>query len=248
MSRILMFVYGLLTYALFGATFLYAIGFVTGLFVPKTLASGEAAPLGEALLVNVLMLGVFAIQHTIMARPEFKERWTKIVPRPIERSTFVLATCAILLVTFWQWRPLPAIVWEVQSPVLAGVITGISLLGFGIVFWATCLIDHFDLFGMRQVTLHLMKREYSGPKFMERSLYKLVRHPLMLGFLIAFWATPTMTQGHLLFAAVTTAYILIGVKVEERDLVRHLGDDYIEYRRRTPSIIPLPFLKKGAVA
>ncbi|MCP3903599.1 MAG: isoprenylcysteine carboxylmethyltransferase family protein [Planctomycetes bacterium] len=248
MSRILMFLYGLVAYALFFVTILYAIGFVTGLVVPKTLHTGVAAGLGEAIGVNVALLALFAVQHLIMARPAFKEWWAQFVPRPIERSTFVIFASSILLLTFWQWRPMPEIVWEVGSPALRSVLIGVSLLGFGIVFYSSFLIDHFDLFGLRQVYLHLRRREGVNHKFMERSLYRLVRHPLMLGFLIAFWSAPTMTQGHLLFAAVTTAYIIVGTKVEERDLVRYLGDDYLAYRKRTPALMPLPFRKRTSAA
>jgi protein-S-isoprenylcysteine O-methyltransferase Ste14 len=250
MGRVLAFLYGLFGYALFLVTILYAIAFVANFDLGgrlKTIDSGAEGPLGLAILANVGILFVFAVQHAIMARPEFKERWTKIIPRSIERSTFVIIASAILLLLFWQWRPLPAIVWSNDNPVVVWVVTGISMLGWATVFYATFLIDHFDLFGMRQVVLPLMGKPYSRGPFVERSLYKWIRHPLMTGFLIAFWFTPVMTQGHLLFAIVTTGYILVGVKIEERDLIRAHPDEYLAYKKRTPSLIPRPWKRRGAV-
>jgi protein-S-isoprenylcysteine O-methyltransferase Ste14 len=178
-----------------------------------------------------------------MARPWFKARWTKLVPKPIERSTFVLAASLLVALTMWQWRPMPEVVWRVENPAARAFLSGLSLLGWALVFYSSFVIDHFDLFGLRQVYLHLRGRPYVHPAFAERSLYKLIRHPLMAGFLIAFWATPTMTQGHLLFALVTTAYILFGISIEERDLARFLGEDYWRYRDRTPMLVPWP--KRG---
>jgi protein-S-isoprenylcysteine O-methyltransferase Ste14 len=238
MTRTAVFVYGSVCYLLFLGTFLYAIGFVANWIVPKSIDTGEVGPRGAAILVNVLLLGLFAVQHTIMARPAFKAWWTRIIPAAAERSTFVLASCACLCLMFWQWRPMPEIIWDPQYPVVRGVLYGLCALGFGIVLYSTMLIDHFDLFGLRQVVLHVRKKDYTHPPFMERSLYRLIRHPLMLGFIIAFWATPTMTAGHLLFAIVTTGYMLFGIQVEERDLVRFLGDDYNQYRKRTPMLLP----------
>jgi protein-S-isoprenylcysteine O-methyltransferase Ste14 len=232
--------YGLVAYAAFFVTFLYAIGFVSSLGVPKAINDGPVGPAGTAILVNVLLLGLFAVQHTIMARPAFKAWWTRIIPKPIERSTFVLAASACLLLLFWLWRPLPSSIWHVENAVGRGVLIGISMVGWAIVLYSSFLIDHFDLFGLRQVVLHARGIEYRHHPFVERSLYRLIRHPLMAGFIIAFWVTPDMTVGHLLFAGVTTAYILFGITVEERDLVKFLGDDYLAYRRRTPMLIPHP--------
>ncbi|MHC4911278.1 MAG: methanethiol S-methyltransferase [Planctomycetota bacterium] len=246
MSRILVFAYGLLVYLLFLPTFLYAAGFITGLGVPKTVDDGAAGAIWTAILVNVGMLSVFAIQHTIMARTTFKTWWARIVPPAAERSTFVLITCLILGALFWQWRPIDAVIWHVEAQWARIALQATAFLGFGIVLYSTFLIDHFDLFGMRQVTLNLLGRDYRNKPFSNRSLYKYVRHPLMLGFVIAFWATPDMTGGHLLFAAVTTVYILVGVHIEERTLIGHLGDDYRHYQKTTPMLIP--FTKRSAPA
>ncbi len=238
MKRTAVFVYGVLVYAIFVVTLLYAIGFVEGAVVPKAINDGLPGPVGAAIVVNVLLLSLFAIQHTIMARPGFKRWWTRIIPPAAERSTFVLAASSLLLLLFWQWRPITGVVWEVQTPVLRAVLYGVSLAGFGIALYSSFLIDHFDLFGLRQVWLHLRNRPYHHHPFMERSIYRIVRHPLMLGFLVGFWSAPTMTQGHLLFASVITGYVLFGIQVEERDLVGMLGEDYRAYRRRTPALIP----------
>ncbi|HVS11838.1 MAG TPA: isoprenylcysteine carboxylmethyltransferase family protein [Planctomycetota bacterium] len=238
-SRVASLLYGSLAYVLFLGTFLYAIGFVTGLGVPKTVDGGARVPLGEALLVNGGLLALFAVQHTIMARRAFKRRWTRIVPQVIERATFVLVTCAILIATFWQWRHLPGTLWEVQGP-LAWFLNGASFLGWGIVLFASFLIDHFELFGLRQVVRHFLGRPAEAPRFRERSLYRMVRHPLMLGFLLAFWATPVMSMGHLFFAAMCTGYILVGIQIEERSLVAEHGESYLDYRRRVPMLLPLP--------
>ncbi|MHC4947110.1 MAG: methanethiol S-methyltransferase [Planctomycetota bacterium] len=240
MGRSLVFLYGMAIYLLFIATFLYAIGFVGNLVVPKSIDSGAVGGTVPSVIVNVLLLGLFAVQHSIMARPWFKAHWTKICPKPAERSTFVLATCVVLGLIFWQWRPMTATVWLVEHPVAVGVLWGGFALGFVIVLLSTVLIDHFDLFGVRQVLMYLEKERYTHVPFTERSLYRLVRHPLMLGFIIAFWCTPHMTAGHLLFAIVTTAYMLVAIRIEERDLVRFLGDDYLDYRQRTAMILPIP--------
>lgn len=237
MGRVLIFLYGVASYLAFFGTILYAIGFTTRLVVPKAINDGEAVGPLTAVVIDCLLLGLFAVQHAVMARPAFKDWWTKIIPTAAERSTFVLVSSLILLLTFWQWRPLPGVVWAVEQPV-AGVLLATSLVGWALVFYSTFLIDHFDLFGLRQVSLHLLGREYHHPPFSDHALYRWVRHPLMAGFLIAFWFTPLMTYGHLLFAALTTGYILIGIQMEERDLVTFLGAPYEEYRKRTPMLVP----------
>lgn len=249
MGRILILLYGVVAYLAFFVTILYAIGFVGNFQVgdfslPKTIDTGVEGSLATAILVNVVLLGLFAIQHTIMARPAFKNWWTRVIPPAAERSTFVLVSSAILLLTFWQWRPMTGIIWNIDQPVIRAVLIGISLLGWATVFYASFLIDHFDLFGLRQVILHARRQPYTHHPFMARSLYRFVRHPLMVGFLLAFWFTPSMTTGHLLFCAGTTGYILFGTWVEERDLIRFLGEDYRTYRDRTPAFFPLPRAKR----
>lgn len=246
MARALAFLYGLVAYGLFLLTFLYAIGFVTGLVVPKSIDTGVEGPIGTAISVNVLLLGLFGIQHSVMARPAFKAWWTRIVPVAIERSTFVLATCIVMGLMFWQWRPIPSAVWDVDQPIARASLAAAGACGWGIVLYTTFLIDHFDLFGLRQVTLNLRKRPYVHPPFIAQSLYRLIRHPLMAGFLIAFWFTPTMSGGRLLFAAVTTLYVLAAIQLEERDLMRLLGDDYRRYRQRTPMLVPWPRGRRGS--
>ena len=238
MGKIIAFCYGLAAYLVFFFTFLYAIGFVTGLGVPKTIDTGTIVPLGEALVVNVLLMSLFALQHSVMARPQFKEWWTQFVPATVERSTYVLlASCALILL-FWQWRPIPTVVWEVADPKLAMAIIGGSLVGWLLVLASTFMINHFELFGVHQVVNNLSGRPVVAPHFKTPALYKLVRHPIYLGFIIAFWAAPVMTVGHLLFAAVTTAYIFVGIALEERDLVKLFGDEYIRYRQRVSMLIP----------
>ena len=238
-ARTLLLVYGLGAYAFFFATFLYLVGFVGDWAVPKSIDAGSASgPVGTAVAVDVLLLAAFAVQHTVMARPGFKAWWTRYVPWSVERSTFVVASTAILVVLVWQWRPLPGVVWKVESPTLAALVTGVALAGWGIVLGSTFLIDHLELFGLRQSVLHALGRPIEPPAFQERLFYRWVRHPLMLGFLIAFWSTPIMTQGHLLFAVVTTAYVLVAVQIEEGTLVHLHGDRYRDYQRRVPMLIP----------
>jgi protein-S-isoprenylcysteine O-methyltransferase Ste14 len=238
MGRILALAYGVAAYLVFFGTILYAIGFVTGIVVPKTIDTGVAGPAGAAIVVNVLLLSIFAVQHSVMARKQFKRWWTQFVPTAIERSTYVLLSSLALILVFWQWQPIPAIVWEVSEPTLAAALTGLSLMGWVLVFLSTFLINHFELFGVRQVILNLMGRDGGETKFRTPLLYKMVRHPLYLGFIIAFWAAPVMTVGHMLFALVTTAYIFVGIALEERDLVEHFGDEYRRYRERVSMLVP----------
>jgi protein-S-isoprenylcysteine O-methyltransferase Ste14 len=238
MARILAFLYGLAAYVTFLGTFLYAIGFVTGLPVPKTIDSGPIVPLAEALVVNLLLLSLFAVQHSVMARPPFKRWWMQFVPPSVERSTYVLLASLALILLFWQWRPMPDPVWHIANPTAAMFVQAVSLFGWGIVLVSTFLISHFELFGLRQVMLNLLGRKAEDPQFKAPALYKVVRHPIYLGFLIAFWAAPTMTLGHLLFAAVTTAYILVGIALEERDLIALFGDEYRRYRQRVSMLVP----------
>lgn len=244
MGRVLAAVYGVTCYLIFLATFLYAVAFVGDFPVPRTVnTGGPTAPLIPALLVNVVLLGVFAVQHSLMARPAFKAVWTKIVPEAIERSTYVLFTNAALILLYWQWRPMPDAVWTVTAPTAAAVVWALFGLGWGIVLASTFMISHFELFGLRQIWLNLRQETAASPAFRTPFLYGFVRHPIYLGFIIAFWSTPVMTQGHLLFAVMTTAYILIAIQLEERDLVAVFGDAYRQYRQKVSMLVPLP--KKG---
>jgi methanethiol S-methyltransferase len=240
MKRFFTIGYGAVSYVAFLVAFLYAIGFVGNLVVPRTVDAGVSAPIAEAVVVNLLLLGLFAVQHSVMARPAFKRWWTRFVPPSIERSTFVLLASSVLFLLYWQWRTMPAVVWEVTSPVGRIALYALFWLGWAIVLAATFMINHFDLFGLRQVYLAWRGKPYTDLGFRTFLLYRLVRHPLMLGFIIAFWATPTMTAGHLLYAIATTGYILIALQLEEHDLVAALGDRYREYRRRVPMLIPWP--------
>ncbi len=237
MGRIVAFIYGVVSYAIFFVTFLYAAAFVGGLGTPTSLDGAPVGPFGTSLLINVGLLGLFAVQHSVMARPAFKRLWTRIVPQPVERSTYVLASSLALILLFWQWRPLGGVVWDVQDPVGRAVLHAGFFFGWLLVLVATFLINHFDLFGLRQVWLHLRGRPYRPLPFTTPGPYRLVRHPLYVGWFFAFWATPTMTAAHLLFAVATTAYILIAIRLEERDLV-DAHPEYAEYRRRVPMLIP----------
>ena len=241
MSRFIAFLYGLAAYLVFFVTILYAIGFVEGLLVPKAIDTGAVVPVAEAVIVNLLLMSLFAVQHSVMARKPFKRWLTQYVPVSIERSTYVLLASLCLVLLFWQWRPMPAVVWQVADPNLALAMIGVSMIGWGMVFLSTFLINHFELFGLHQVANNLVGRPMPPVRFRTPVLYKVVRHPIYLGFIIAFWVAPTMTVGHLLFAAVTTAYIFVGIALEERDLIALFGDEYRRYRERVAMLLPLPW-------
>jgi protein-S-isoprenylcysteine O-methyltransferase Ste14 len=238
MGRFIALLYGIAAYVLFFITILYAIGFVSGLAVPKTIDSGAVVATAEALVINLLLMCVFAIQHSVMARKPFKEWWTQFVPKSVERSTYVLFSSLALVLLFWQWRPMPTVVWHIDNPQIAVIVIAISLIGWLIVLTSTFLINHFELFGLHQVTSNLTGRNMPAPRFRAPLYYQFVRHPIYLGFIIAFWATPTMTVGHLLFAAVTTAYIFVGIMLEERDLIDLFGDEYRRYKDRVSMLVP----------
>jgi methanethiol S-methyltransferase len=243
-KRITIFVYGVIAYAIFFATFLYAIGFIGNFIVPATIDGEPRVPFWQALAVNLALLGVFAVQHSVMARPAFKRWWTRIVPTEAERSTYVLVSSLCLIALFYFWQPMGGVVWSVQDPIAQAVLYGIFALGWATVLLSTFLINHFDLFGLRQVWLQLIGRPYTQLKFGTPVLYRHVRHPLYVGWLMAFWATPQMTVTHLVFAFATTAYILLAIQFEERDLMT-THPEYADYRRRVPML--LPRLRPGRV-
>ena len=245
MKNFLSFLYGVVSYVVFLIAFLYAIGFVGNLVVPKGIDTGTESDMTMSIVINLLLLSLFAIQHTIMARPAFKKKWTTIISPAIERSTFVLLSSLILLLLFWQWRPMTGMVWEVQNPLFVKILTGLFYLGWVIVLLSTFMINHFHLFGLDQVFNNLKSQPPTGLEFKENFFYKFVRHPIMTGFIIAFWATPVMTTGHLLFAAVTTAYIFVGVKhFEEKDLRNEIGEPYVSYQKRVPMLFPFTKFRK----
>jgi protein-S-isoprenylcysteine O-methyltransferase Ste14 len=243
MKKVLVILYAIIAYAIFLIAFLYAIGFVGNFLVPKGIDTGVETSTVEALLINLALMSLFAIQHSVMARPAFKKWITKYISPAIERSTYVLLSSLVLLLMYWQWQPMTAIVWELENTWVL-VLTGFFFLGWTIVFLSTFMISHFELFGLTQVFENFKDQQIRSPKFQVNYFYKIVRHPIMLGFIIAFWATPTMTVGHLLFAAVTTAYILVAVKfLEEKDLKKLIGKDYEEYQKEVPMIVPFTKMK-----
>ena len=237
MTRIASLLYASISYVIFLASFLYAIAWLGGFLVPKTIDSGPASPLVPAVIVNLLLLTAFALQHSVMARPAFKRWWTQYVSPPIERATYVLAASLLLFAICFHWRALPDTAWKVEGPA-ATAVWALFATGWLIVLLSTFMISHFELFGLRQAWLHARGRTYTTPHYVERLFYRFVRHPIMLGFLIAFWSAPTMSVGHLLFAAVTTAYILVALQLEERDLLKEHGASYASYRERVPMLVP----------
>lgn len=239
MSRLLALLYGAVVYVFFLATFLYAIGFVGNVAVPRSVDVGPGAPVAAAIVIDLVLLGLFAVQHSVMARRSFKHWWTRYVPWTIERTTFVLAATAVLALLLWQWRPIPQpIVWEVTDPLGVRALEAVFWLGWGVLLLSTFLINHFELFGLQQVWGAFTGREYQRPEFRTPLFYRYVRHPIYVGFLLAFWAAPTMTAGHLLFSIATTGYILVGVWFEERDLIAQFGDRYRAYREQVGMLFP----------
>jgi methanethiol S-methyltransferase len=238
MGPFIAFLYGIASYVVFFITFLYAIGFVTGVMVPKTIDTGTVVPTSEALVINLLLMSLFAIQHSLMARRQFKQWWTQFVPKSVERSTYVLFASLALILLFIMWRPIPAVIWRIDNPRFSTAIIALSFTGFLIVLSSTFLINHFELFGLHQVASNLKGNAMPVPRFRTPLYYKFVRHPIYLGFIIAFWAAPVMTEGHLLFAAVTSAYIVVGILLEERDLIELFGDEYRRYKRRVSMLVP----------
>jgi methanethiol S-methyltransferase len=239
MGALLSLCYGLVVYAFFLGTFLYTIGFIGNIFVPKSIDTGTVAPLAQALIVNLLLLGLFAVQHSVMARRSFKDRWTRIVSPFVERSTFVLATSLVLTLLLWQWQPIPEpVVWSVHNAVTTKLIWVVFWLGWAVLLTSTFLINHFELFGVSQVVAHVTGGDLPKPQFRTPFFYRYVRHPLYLGFLLSFWAAPVMTAGHLLFSIGCTGYILIGIWFEERDLIAQFGDQYRRYRNQVGMLVP----------
>jgi protein-S-isoprenylcysteine O-methyltransferase Ste14 len=250
MGKISALLYGIVSYLLFFATFLYLFGFAGDVFVPKSVSAGGAAAgsASSAVLINLGLIALFGVQHSVMARPGFKAWWTRFVPQPVERSTFVLITNAVFILMFWAWRPLPAVLWDVSGTLLGPALWAVFALGLLVVLGSSFMISHFDLFGLRQTFLHFQGKPYTPMPFKVTGFYKWVRNPLMLGFLMAFWAAPVMTAGRLLFAAGMTLYIFLGIYFEERTIAKHLGEPYLKYRGQTSMILPFFKLKASGSA
>ncbi|HWC18105.1 MAG TPA: isoprenylcysteine carboxylmethyltransferase family protein [Terriglobales bacterium] len=244
MKRTMALIYGILAYAFFFGTFLYAIGFVGNIGVSKSIDRGSNISPAAALAIDAVLLGIFAVQHSVMARKGFKQQWTRIVSWYVERSTFVVAASAALALLLWQWRPLPGQIWDIRGTALGSILNVTFWVGWGILLVSTFLVNHFELFGLAQVWAYFRGAQFHPPTFKTPSLYRIVRHPIYLGFVIAFWSAPLMTVGHLLFSIATTGYILVGIYFEERDLIANFGERYREYRSRVPMLIP--FLKIGS--
>jgi len=239
MGRSITFIYGVAVYVVFLLTFLYSMGFVGNVLVPKSIDSGVQSHAGVAVVINLALLSIFALQHSIMARPAFKRVWTKIIPKPAERSTYILMTSVALILLFLFWQPLPAKVWDASNTLAGTVLTVLFWAGWFVVLVSTFMIDHFDLLGLKQIYANLRKRQENQRNFVKIGFYRLVRHPIMTGFMIAFWAAPTMTAGHFLFTLVTTGYIVIAVLyLEEKDLIAEIGDEYLAYQREVPAFVP----------
>ncbi|MCM4155333.1 methanethiol S-methyltransferase [Gramella sp. AN32] len=239
MSKIIAFIFGILVYLLFLISFLYAIGFVGNILVPKSIDSGVENALAPSILINLALLSIFAVQHSVMARPVFKKWWIKIVGKTIERSIYVLSSSLALIFLYWQWRPLKTVVWEIENATISAIVIGLYFLGWLIVLLSTFMINHFELFGLKQIFDNLKNISAKSPAFQINFFYKIVRHPIMLGFLIAFWSTPVMTVGHLIFTVTTTFYIIVAVKyLEEKDLIKHIGEPYEIYQKKVPMFIP----------
>ena len=244
MNRVIAFIYGVVAYVIFLAVFLYMVGFLANQWVPRTVDNAPEASIGTALGINLLLVSLFGLQHTVMARPTFKRWWTQFVPQSVERSTYVMLTNVILVLLYWQWRSMPESVWLIQNSAGATVLWGIFAAGWVLVLVTTFLINHFELFGLQQIWFHLRNKTPKPHAFVTPGPYKLVRHPLYVGWLMTFWATPAMTAGHLVFALGMTVYILVAIYFEERNLLEYHGEVYAEYRQRTPMLIPLPMGKK----
>jgi len=243
MGKIISFLYGMVSHVLFLLVFMYMVGFLGNFIVPKSIDSGPVGPFGLALIVNILLIALFGIQHSVMARPGFKQWWTATVPKHIERSTYVMISNLLVIVLMWQWQPMVGVVWRVENPVGALILWSLFGIGWVSIVITSFMINHFDLFGTRQVYLHLRGREYTPLEFKTRGFYNYTRHPLMVGWIIAFWSTPDMTVGHLVFTIGTTVYILIAIQIEERDLVKFHGEAYESYRLRVSMLVP--FKKKS---
>ena len=240
MAGLVAVLYGIVAYGVTLVALLYLIGFTGNLIVPKSIDSGTAGPLLQSAIVDTMLIALFAIQHSVMARPGFKRWWTRMVPAPVERSTYVLFASFALLILYWQWQPIPAPVWTVQNPAAAAMLEGIFWLGWVVLVASTFMLSHFELFGLSQVFARLFGKQLPAARFRAPLLYRRVRHPIYLGVLLAVWATPAMSAGHLLFAVMITGYILIGIQLEERDLIRQFGDQYRRYRQRAAMLVPIP--------